>query len=147
MIHRFQHLTHTRSRLPRLAGVVIKVDDVVAGLVAMRILSNQTSDVWRGILAHIAFHNEQRIEFVDKGFVATEGRNKSPNIMRNEPNVLPCRAFGVVIGAVNDLKGVERFAEMAFRINAPHELCLLVEVEIAIGLAALVEILVVFLVL
>jgi len=67
MIHRFQYLTHTRSRLPRLAGVVIKVDDVVAGLVAMRILSNQTSDVWRGILAHIAFHNEQRIELVDKG--------------------------------------------------------------------------------
>ena len=120
---------------------------MVAWLVAMRILSNQTSDVWRGILTHIAFHNEQGVELIDKGFVATEDRNESPNIVGNEPNILPCCAFCIVIGAVNDLEWVERFAEMAFRINAPHELCLLVEVEIAIGLAALVEILIVFLIL
>ena len=72
MIHRIEHLADTRSGFPRLTGIVIEIDNMVAGLVSMRILSDQTRYIRRSIFAHVALHNEERVELVCKGFVATE---------------------------------------------------------------------------
>ena len=65
--------------------------------------------------------------------------------MRHEPDILPCGAFCIVVSTVNGLEWVERFAEMALGINAPHELSLLIEVVITVRLAAFQEVLIVFL--
>ena len=52
--------------LPRLAYVIVEVNHMMAGLVALCILANKTADVGRSLSAHITLYEEERVEFVDE---------------------------------------------------------------------------------
>ena len=69
------------------------------------------------------------------------------DIVRHEPGILPGVALAVVIVAVLGRQRVKfsQVTEITFRVLATHEVRILVKI-VAIGLAALIEILEVFLV-
>ena len=118
---------------------------MVAGLVAMGILSDEARDVGRSLGAHVAVDDEEAVELGDKSLLALEAAHETMNIVGNEPSILPGITLGVVVLTVYGVEGVEGLAELAFAVNATHETGGGVE-ETAVNLAAVVEVLVVFLV-
>ena len=128
--------------LPWLSGVVVEVDDMVAGLVAVGILSDESADVGRRLGAQVALDGEELVELAEEGLLAAEEADESVRVVGHEPRVLPGVALGVVVGAVDHLDGVELGPELSVAAQCAHELQLGVEVA-AIRLAALEEQLVV----
>ena len=74
---------------------------MVAWLIAMGILSDESGDVGRHVLPfqHRRYY-EKRIQLDEKLFHAPETCSKSLKVMRHEPCVLPSVAFAVVVCAV-----------------------------------------------
>ena len=140
------HLAHSLSeqpcRLPGLSHIVVHIDDVVARLIAMGILSDESGDIGRCLSSHVAGDEEERVELGDESFFGAEEFHQSMHIVRHEPGILPCVALGVVVLTVYGAEGVERLAELSVGAQSAHKSSFLVEV-VPVGLAAVEEILVV----
>ena len=114
---------------------------MVARFVAVGVLADQARDVGRGLAAldHGAYR-EQRVQFLQQSLPASEASDKTCDIMRSQPGVLPGVALAVVVGAVRRGERIERRPPAFFRIPAPHEARHRVEI-VAVAMAALLEIL------
>ena len=68
IIIKFGHdLTSTLLRLPRLTHIIIHIYNVVAGLITVSILTNQSRDVGISIFAQVAISLKESIEALDEG--------------------------------------------------------------------------------
>ena len=101
---------------------------MMARLVAMSILTNQTRDVWRSIGTHFTGNDEERVELGHELLFIAEELHESVNIMRHQPGILPCISLGIVIFTMLGREWVERNAELAVRTQTAHKAGLLVEV-------------------
>ena len=115
---------------------------MVAGFVAVGVLTDQARNIGRGGPLEHGADDEQRVEFPGEGFLAAETADQPLDVVRHEPGVLPCVALAVVVLAVGRGEGIERRAESAFRIEAAHEAGLRIE-EMAVGFASFEEIVVI----
>ena len=114
---------------------------MVARFVAVGVLANQARNVGRCLAAldHGAYR-EQRVQFFEHPRPAAEASDKTCDIMRSQPRILPGVALAVVVGAVRRGERIEGRPPAFFRIPAPHEARRRVEI-VAVAMAALLEIL------
>lgn len=95
-------------RLLWLAGIVVKVCHMMAWLIAMNILSDESA----GIVILFTTRVGEREEFVqpaNKRFLATHQTNKVGHVLRHVPVVLPGIALGIGIASVGTItQRVER---------------------------------------
>ena len=115
-------------RTPRVG---IEVDDVVARLVAVRVLSDEARHVEDESrpLGLLRLH-EERVELLRESRRAAEHRDESLGVLHHVPRVLPGVAFREVVRrarAVSEARGIERRAPRALRVAPAHEAERLVE--------------------
>ena len=141
VVERREHLADLVGRFPRLPQHRIEVQNMVARFVAVGVLANQARNVGRGLAAldHGAYR-EQRVQFFEHPRPAAEASDKTCDIMRSQPRILPGVALAVVVGAVRRGERIEGSAPALPRIPAPHKARRRVEI-VAVAMAALLEIL------
>ena len=141
VVERREHLADLVGRFPRLPQHRIEVQNMVARFVAVGVLANQARNVGRCLAAldHGAYR-EQRVQFFEHPRPAAEASDKTCDIMRSQPRILPGVALAVVVGAVRRGERIEGRPPAFFRIPAPHEARRRVEI-VAVAMAALLEIL------
>ena len=117
-----QHTVHQRLCLVRLSHIVIKVSNMVARLVTVRILSYQSGNIYRYRLAlQGRICHEQRIELTDECVTATHEFHQTIYIVRYEPSPLPGSAFTVIIVAVSGSTRIERRTPIALAVEPAHK--------------------------
>ena len=141
VVERREHLADLVGRFPRLPQHRIEVQNMVARFVAVGVLANQARNVGRCLAAldHGAYR-EQRVQFFEHPRPAAEASDKTCDIMRSQPRILPGVALAVVVGAVRRGERIEGRPPAFFRIPAPHKSRLRVEI-VAVAMAAFLEIL------
>ena len=131
-----EDLTHKFCRTFGTSCHGIEVYNVVARLVSVRILANES--------AHIAYgadqgNGEERIKFIEELLLATEKLDETRHIMLYMPGILPCIAFGVIHSAIlgtAHCAGVEGIEPFAVTLAGAHETDTLVE-EVLVIVGAL----------
>ena len=112
---------------------------MVARFVAVGILSDQSRDVGRGLASlDNGAYRKERVQFLQQDLFASEAGNKPSDVVGRQPRILPGIALAVVVGAVRRGERAERCAPASFRVAAPHEARLRVEI-VAIGAASSFE--------
>ena len=135
----FAHaLAHLLRRFPGLAYVIVEVQGMVAGFVAVGILADESGDVGIGIRTKVAISQEECIQAVDESFLGREARDQSVNIVGHEPSVLPGVALRVVASLMTRVE-VGLVAELSFGAQGPHTQALGVEHTLVVH-AAIIEI-------
>ena len=89
MIKSFKDLAQTAGCFPRLAHVIVQVDHVMAGFIAMCILAYQARYVRSCFLTQVPFYHEKRIELLRKCLFSPEKPDKTMYIVRYKPGILP----------------------------------------------------------
>ena len=104
-----ENLTHTLGGLPGLSHIMIEVGHMMTGLIAMRILSDQSRDVRGRVFAQVALHDEERVQFFrERAFPAKE-TDEAVHIVWHQPDILPGIAFRIVLHPVDfSGKGIPR---------------------------------------
>ena len=98
MVEFCQSAAHEFCGLLRLAEHRIDVENVVARLVAVGILTDESGNVRRSLRAlDYRTHSEERVEFLKHPFLASEAVLKPPDVVGSEPGVLPSVALTIVV--------------------------------------------------
>ena len=92
--------------------------EVVVGLIALRILADDTSDASVQGLLIVGHIGKQGIQGIPKRFLPAHERGQARDVVRDEEAVLPGRCLRVVAGAG---KRVEGRGPGPVRVLAPHE--------------------------
>src|SRR5262249_10089405 len=84
-----EYLPHPRRSLPLLAYIIIKVGHVMTGLITMRVLTDEASNI--GLLAtrSTAFGAEQLIELAGELLWSTQEFDQATDVLGHEETVLP----------------------------------------------------------
>ena len=121
-ILRLEDAVHEFLRAPGAVHIVVEVDGVVARLVAVGILANQTRDVGREFCAiDFAGCGKETVEFAGESIFAAHKGDEAVHIVGNKPGPLPGRSFAIVVGTVLTAARVEGRAPLAVLILAAHE--------------------------
>ncbi len=130
-VHRVHEPAHHCLRLPRLARERVQIRDVVAWLVAVRVLADHAGDVGLLVPGNLALGAEQRVELRRKRALPTEKIHQTVHVLRRKKRILP----GICLCVVKvDLGGIE-WREPRSLEPAPHESNARVE-EILVALRA-----------
>ena len=109
---------------------------MVPGLVAVGVLADEAGDVRGGVFAlHVVRRLEEAVQLRKHRLAGTEQVLEALHVLRDEPDVLPAGALGVVGGLVAGVDRVERLGEGAVDLAAAHELQVRIP-EMAVGVAA-----------
>ena len=114
----------------------VKIDDVVAGLVAVGVLADKAGDVRRNIVPfQVGRRAEQGVQGFHQSLPAAEQILKPLYILRYQEAVLPGVSFRVVVVALVRGKGIEGFGETAVGLATTQEAGFRIPV-MPIGMAA-----------
>src|SRR6201999_2516283 len=81
VIERVENLTYTLLRLPWLAGPDVEISDVMRGLIAVRVLADESSDVGRRIGRQLRALVEQLVELLEEWLTAAKLIDESLHVM------------------------------------------------------------------
>ena len=120
-----EHFAYALRRLPVLADERVEVDDVVAGLVAVDVLSDKSGDVHHLALSlRLLGLGEESVELPDERFAPAKRLDEPVRILHHVPGVLEGVAFGEVVcglSAVSERVGIERLAPTAIGIPSADQ--------------------------
>ena len=86
---------------PLFAGIGIEIGYVMARLIAMRILSDQTGDITGSTFTHTVIVRKEAVELRCKRLVTAKQADQSIRILRSEECILPSVALTEIADSVN----------------------------------------------
>ena len=93
--------TNLFRSFPLFAGICIEIGYVMARLIAMRILSDQTGDITGSTFTHTVIVRKEAVELRCKRLVTAKQADQSIRILRSEECILPSVALTEIADSVN----------------------------------------------
>ena len=117
-----KHTIYQSLRFPRLAYLIIQMQDMVARFVSMRILPYQSRDIGRSLVTlQCGIGGKQGVQLIDKALTASHQLYQSFHILRDEPCPLPGGTFAIIVFTVAAGTGIEWCTPVSIHILTAHE--------------------------